>query len=54
MVNQQLRILSKELVQNVFILNRASCHIAHREHSVLFQLLSIAAPHPPEVSEGLM
>lgn len=53
-VDQQLRILTEELVKFVLVVDRASCHIAHREHTVFFELLCDSSSHSPEVSERLM
>ena len=54
MVDQQLRILAEELVKFVLVMDRASCHIAHREHTVFFELLCDSSSHSPEVGERLM
>ena len=32
MIYQKLSILAKEFVEQIFVFDRASCHIAHREH----------------------
>ena len=49
MVNQQLCIDTQHLVQHIFIVYRASCHITHCKQSAICQPLCVAFSNPPEV-----
>ena len=51
-VDEELRIFSKKRIKQVFILFRAESNIAHRIHSVLFQLPGNSAAYTPEIREG--
>ena len=54
MVDEQLGIFAEQAVQQILVALRAERNIAHGEHAVLLELFRVAAPHTPEISDGLM
>ena len=54
MVDQQFCVLAEKFVKQVLIFHRASGNIAHRKHSVFFELLCIASTDSPKVCERLV
>ena len=57
MVNQQLRVDSKQLIQQIFgiklrrISDRTTRNIAHRKKSVRFQFFRVAPADAPEIGQ---
>jgi len=54
MVDEQFRILPKQLVKQVLVSLRTEGNIAHRKHPVLLKFLGNASTYAPEVRERLM
>ena len=51
MVDQQFRVDTEHFIQQIFILQRASCDVSHRKHILFFQTSDIAPAHTPEVPQ---
>ena len=52
MVDEKLRILAEQFIEQLLVLLRAQRNVAHRVHTVVREPLRDAAPHAPEIRNG--
>lgn len=53
-IDEELGVDAKKLVQKFDISKRTACNVTHSIHTATLKALFVATPHAPNISDGLM